>query len=639
MLAYVRSGPLRGLTGQVRWTGGLLGERAATVGSVTVPHLQRMFEDSSVSHVVENFRIAAGEAEGAFSGTVFGDGDFYKWMEAALWTAQASGDAQRLEQLDAYIALIGRAQRSDGYLSTKQIIGEIRGENVTRQGDINDFEVYNMGHLFTAACLHKRLTGKDSFLHIARKAAGYLGEMYRVAEEKGEVKTAVCPSHYMGLVELYRTTGRKEYLDLARRAIALRDSVRCGLDDNQDRLPLREHREIIGHAVRANYLYAGLADLCLEEEHGDYRDVLHAVWDDLVERKMYITGGCGALYNGASPYGNFFRHQLVHQAYGYPYQLPNITAYNETCAAVGGVMWAYRMFLLEGSAGFMDTLERMLLNTCLAGISLDGKRFFYENMLRRVMRLPFKLLWGQERSAYIESFCCPPNLARLLAQSAEYAYVSGDDVVYTGLYGASEAEFTLPCGTRAVLVQETDYPYDGKITFRLKAWNGVPFTLALRIPAWADAQLTTQKGMEHIPPRTYHRVKVTGERVCELDLGMKPRLTCANSLVEEDANQVCLEVGPLVYCLEGADAPCSVSDCLVPRKAVFTRQMTQIGGRTVPAYAATVLRRKAGTGGLYAPLEDTDPEEVPVRLIPYFAWDNRGMGEMRVWLPLAWGRA
>ena len=365
MIADTARSPYAKLAGvpfcDVHWTGGLYKERFDTVAAVTVPHLQHMFEEKDISHVVENFRIAAGEAEGTFDGTVFGDGDFYKWFESAVYTAVQTGNQQLLDQLEDYIALFARAQLPDGYLSTKQIIGERQGLGVQRQGDINDFEVYNMGHMFTSACLYYRLTRRDSFLNVAERAAGYLKNLYEEAARTGVVKTAVCPSHYMGLIELYRTTGKREYLDLARLSVALRDSVKDGLDDNQDRIPLKEHRKIVGHAVRANYLYAGVADLYMEEGDPAYREVLESVWHHLVTQKMYITGGCGALYNGASPYGNFFHHQLVHQAYGYEYQLPNVTAYNETCASLGGVFWAWRMFMMDPKVEYMDMLERMLL--------------------------------------------------------------------------------------------------------------------------------------------------------------------------------------------------------------------------------------------------------------------------------------
>ncbi|MFQ9509802.1 MAG: glycoside hydrolase family 127 protein [Lachnospiraceae bacterium] len=387
MLTDTRKSPFAKLApikiNDIKWTKGLWKERFDTCATSTVPQLQHMFERKDISHVLENFRICAGEAEGDFDGTVFGDGDFYKWMEAAMYTAVKTNNEEMLEQLDAYISLIGKAQQADGYLSTKQILGERNNNGACRMADINDFEVYNFGHLFTSACLYKRLTGKENFLKIAIKTADYLENLYEEAAKTGEVQTAVCPSHYMGLIEMYRTTGDGRYLALAKQAIALRDSVKDGLDDNQDRIPLKQHDKIIGHAVRANYLYAGLADLCAEENDEEYRTVLNKVWRSLVDKKLYITGGCGALYNGTSPYGNFFVDQKVHQAYGYEYQLPNITAYNETCASLGAVFWAYRMFQIDPKAEYFDIIERMMLNTNLAAVSLDGKRFFYENMLRR----------------------------------------------------------------------------------------------------------------------------------------------------------------------------------------------------------------------------------------------------------------
>lgn len=633
----------------VRWTGGLYKERFDTCAEVTVGHLQNMFESADISHVLENFRIAAGEREGEFSGTVFGDGDFYKWMESAVYTAAANGNDALLDKLEEYIALFARVQLPDGYLSTKQIIGERSGNGVARQGDINDFEVYNMGHMFTSACLHYRLTGRESFLNVARRTADYLRDLYRTAAQTGEVQTAVCPSHYMGLIELYRTTGDPQYLETARLAVELRDSVKNGLDDNQDRLPLRAHRKIIGHAVRANYLYAGLTDLYMETGDEDYRRVVEAVWQHLVTQKLYITGGCGALYNGASPYGNFFRHQLVHQAYGYEYQLPNVTAYNETCASLGGVFWGWRMFLMDPRAEYMDTLERMLLNVNLAGVSLDGRRFFYENMLRRARELPYELVWGQERTEYIMSYCCPPNLARTIAQTAEYAYAVDRDGVWTGLYGQNEARFTLANGAAFTLYQQTDYPFDGRLTFTVRQSNGLPFALHLRVPHWAEDAVLTVNGQTRALTAgnagTYITVDAAQPEgfTVVLDLKMKPRVTVGHGLIEEDRNQGAVEMGPLVYCIETPDADVpALEDLLLPLDPVMKPVDFDVAGRTVTAIEAQLLRVRADEAqrsALYRTM--TAPELTPttVRLIPYYAWDNRGRGEMMIWLPLAWRKA
>ncbi len=677
-----RNAKLRSLPYQdVEWTGGFYKERFDTCAGSMVPHLQRMFESKDISHVLENFKIAAGDAQGEFDGTVFGDGDFYKWMESAVYTAVRTDNQALLDRLEEYVALIARAQQPDGYISTKQIIGERSGK-ASRLGDINDFEVYNFGHLFTSACLYYRLTGKDSFLKVAKGAAGYLNKLYREAEQKGEVQTAVCPSHYMGLAEMYRTTGDPQYLSLLKKAIALRDSVKEGMDDNQDSIPLREHEKIIGHAVRANYLYAGVADLCLEEADAELQEVLHKVWKSLVTTKLYVTGGCGALYNGASPYGYFFKHQLVHQAYGYEYQLPNVTAYNETCASVGGVYWAWRMFCLEKKPEYADVLERMVLNVNLAGVSMDGKKFFYENMLRRAKKLSYELIWGQERAEYILSYCCPPNLARLMAQLSEYAYGVDEGGIYTVLYGESRAKVTLPgqrnaqgeSGQRSfTVIQETAYPYDGKVRFTFEnvageapeggegavsgnGTEGQGFILHLRIPAWAkdgsvevrsltDGHVCQAKVLTRALAGSYLEIPVEDPADVEVlfDLGMEARLTCAHAMVEENGNQVAVERGPLVYCLEGVDADMeTLDDLLVPSDICLEPEPFEIEGRQVLSLKGTFLKRKTrdetrgdyDRDALYQEYVDRGYEKILARMIPYFAWDNRGMGEMRVWLPV-----
>lgn len=629
----------------VHWTKGFWKDAEELNSKVTIPQLKKMFESPEISHVVENFRICAGETEGKFGGTDFGDGDFYKWMEAAMYSAVENQEEEQLQELEKYIALIGKAQEADGYISTKQIISDRGRTNPTRFENINDFEVYNFGHLFTAAALYKRLTGRESLLKIAEKAAGCLEQMYRTSEENGHVKTAVCPSHYMGLIELYRVTDNIKYLDLAERAIELRDQVIDGMDDNQDRIPLKKHEKIIGHAVRANYLYAGVADLCLEREDDEYLKVLHRIWRNLTDQKLYLTGGCGALYNGASPYGDFFHHQLVHQAYGYEYQLPNITAYNETCANIGLVLFAYRMFQLEPKVEYMDVIERVMCNANLAAVSLDGKKFFYENMLRREEELPYKLVWPTQRSEYILSYCCPPNLARTIAESSEYTYLVSSDKVYFGMYGASEASFKLNNGADFTIVQETKYPYEGSVIMRIE--NRTPdreVSLMLRIPGWCEhACLKTDKTIkkyDHSCSGTYIEYKIPQETntKIELILDMPVRLTIAHPMVEETANQAAVERGPLVYCLESVDAGNhQLSDLYLSPEDQFDPVDIQIHGRKIKALFGEFRRivyEEKRTDDLYQRLPRYHFDKQDVKLIPYFAWDNREYGQMRVYLPL-----
>ncbi len=630
----------------VKWTDGLWKEREENCAKRTVPQLQHMFESVDISHVVENFKICAGESDGVFRGTVFGDGDFYKWLESAIYASQKYEDNDLSEKIEEYVDLIKRAQQEDGYLSTKQIIGEKQTNGISRMSDVNDFEVYNFGHMFTAACLHYRVTGKDDFLNIAKRTATYLEKLYREAQKNSEVQTAVCPSHYMGLIEMYRTTKEKRYLDLAKLAIELRDSVKDGLDDNQDRLPLKEHRKIIGHAVRANYLYAGVADLCLEEDNEDYSIVLESVWKDLINKKIYVTGGCGALYNGVSPYGDFFTDQKTHQAYGYEYQLPNITAYNETCASIGGVMWAYRMFQLNPKAEYFDILEKMMLNTNLAAVSLDGKKFFYENMLRRTNELDYKLVWPLTRSEYILSYCCPPNLARVVMQSSEYAYLTSCDKVWFGIYGDSEARFKLENGSEFTLKQKTEYPFKGKFILELAdVKKDTPFSLMLRIPSWAKSGYVkinneVRKFGKELSS-TYLEVKINNplEDKIEFNLDMKVRYTIANNMVEENVNQVAIEKGPVVYCAEIFDVDMdTLDDLVINLSAQYEDVLVKIGDKEIQGLTAEhykLNRDGFDRDALYQDYENMGASLKKVTFIPYYAWDNRGYGEMRIWFPMS----
>lgn len=656
----------------VNWEKGFWKERFDLCADATIPHIFRMFEDNDrIFHVVENFRIAAGIHQGEHQGTPYGDGDLYKLLEGAFYVAAKRGDHRLEERLESYVELIAAAQQEDGYISTKQIIGERLGGS-KRMGDINDFELYNFGHLFTAACAHKRITGRDTFLNVARRAAGYLKGMYEEAARTKEVKTAVCPSHYMGLVELYRTTGEEQYLEMAQLALDLRDLVKNGTDDNQDRLPLRQHRKIAGHGVRSTYLYAGAADLYAETGEPELKEMLDAVWDNCVNQKLYITGGCGALYTGVSPYGTFWGVDRVHQAFGYEYQLPNITAYNETCASLGNIFWNLRMFASEPDAKYFDVIERTLLNVTLASVSLTGDRYFYENMLRRTKSLDYELAWPRERSEMLTCYCCPPNMARTIAQSSEYAYMVSEDAVYTGIYGASRARFHLDNGAEFTLVQQTDYPWDGEIVISFEEANSTPFSLMLRIPAWSREGYLEIGGnrqkLDRSHAGTYLQVPIQDAgnvRIC-LGLDMRPRLTMAHTKVEEDANQAAVERGPLVYCMEGCDTgQACLDDLMLPACAVFEAAPYQIQTAAEPNAAeissdtpsdtssdtsaaptvialeteAVVLHRKGWNRDcLYQPVEFAGTHREKIRMIPYFAWDNRGFGEMRIWMPIYWGK-
>lgn len=651
----------------MEWTDGFWKDAVDKCTSVTVPHLQNMFEAEDISHVLENFRICANpDDHRPYDGTVFGDGDFYKWMESAMYAANANKDEKLFAKLEEYVQLIAKVQLPDGYISTKQIIDERNGTG-GRMKDINEFEVYNMGHLFTAACVYYRITGKDSMLNVAKKAAKWLQGMYLEAKEKDEVQTAVCPSHYMGLIEMYRTTGDTEFLELAKLAVELRDSVKNGLDDNQDRLPLKTHKKIVGHAVRSTYLYAGVADLYAEDGDEEYFEMLKRVWRNMVDKKMYITGGIGAIYNGASPYGYFFAHDLIHQAFGYEYQLPNVTAYNETCASLGLVFWAYRMFLIDPKAEYMDVLERAMLNVNLAAVSLDGQSFFYENVLRRTKKLDYRLIWRLRRAKYILSYCCPPNLARTIAESGEYAYTTSADTVYLGMYGASKAHVKLD-NTEFDLKQSTQYPYDGNIVLTANNITGDNAAkIAIRVPGWVKSGKIAAEGrtieLTKKCAGTYIIVDISDLASAEIviDFDMPVRLTTAHPLVEECVNQVAVERGPLVYCIETPDVEIDTLDSLlISPSTQFTPVSYQIKDRMVTALECELLcKKKASSGELYETLEFDGFDKVKARFIPYFAWDNRSAeddgtydvyaiedkldtpddmeyDEMRIWLPVAY---
>lgn len=629
--------------GSSRWTQGFWAGRWALCRTQTLPALDRLFSGAEPTHFWRNFEVVAGEAEGRRRGAPFNDGECYKWLEAAVAFLALAPDPGLEARVEDRIALIARAQDPDGYLQTSVQWRMRQGDtNAVPFGDRFQFELYNLGHLFSAAALHYRVTGRTSLLAVAEKAAGRL-ERALIEPVPEAVRRPVCPSHFMGLVDLYRATGRTRWLDLARRCWAVRSGVAGGDDDNQDRLPYRDHAEAVGHAVRANYLYAGAADLYLETADAGLWPPLTRVWSNVVEKKLYLTGGCGALYDGASPDGARDQDQIsrVHQAYGRDYQLPQLTAHCETCANIGWALWNWRMLRATGAVQYADALEQVLYNSILSGMGLDGTNFFYTNPLRVTDPMPFELRWPRQRVPFVSSFCCPPNLLRIVAGSPGWVAMVSNRTVCVVLYGASEVRVTGSELGEVRFRQETEYPWSGRVRLVMERAPEGPMTLRLRVPAWTgSARLRINLGPEQKGPAPGAWWDVTREwragDVVDLDLEMEPIWWEAHPWVEESYQQVALQRGPVVYCLESADLPRGISPMdvgLVPGSPLRVRWDGRLlGGVVVLEGTGRWRARGDWTGRLYRPWMEAEWQELTVRLVPYCVWGNRQPGEMTVWL-------
>ncbi|HTR39984.1 MAG TPA: glycoside hydrolase family 127 protein [Pseudomonadales bacterium] len=632
--------------GDAQWTGGFWKDRFDLCRTQMVPGMDRLMEGTNYSQFFYNFEIAAGLVNGKSHGAVFNDGDFYKFLEGASATLVMTNDPELRSNLDRIISVISQAQDTNGYIDTWVQLHQRQGDtNAIPFADPERFEVYNFGQLMTAACVNYRATGETNFLNIACKAADYLCDTFQ-EPTPALANNLVCPSHYMGIVELYRTTRNPRYLELAKKFLAMRNLVEDGTADNQDQIPFEEQTNAEGHAVRANYLYAGAADLYLEDGDSVLWKSLTPIWTNVVTEKMYITGGCGALYDGAAPDGAKDQKHItrVHQAYGRNYQLPNITAYNETCANIGNVFWNWRMFLATGDAKFMDVVELELYNSVLSGVSLNGTNFFYTNPLRVTDPLPTNLRWPRVRVPFLSSFCCPPNLVRTIAESANYAYSTTKDAVWINLYGSSTLDTELSGGEKIKLEQITDYPWNGRVRIKILECGDGEFSLKLRIPSWtqdASVQINDAPAPGSPKPQSYFEIQRHWQAgdVVDLDLPMPVRLMEANPLVEEDLNQVAIQRGPVVYCLESPDLPRGVrlSDVLIPPDIQLTARYDRrlLDGVVVLEGRAWVRPQSDWTGKLYREFKPDELNQINIRFIPYSVWQNRGPSEMSVWLPLA----
>lgn len=629
----------------VRWTRGFWAERYALCRDTVVPEMKNALLSPENSACLVNFRIGAGLEEGEHKGTYWSDGDCYKWIEAMAWLYAIDRDPALDREMDTWIERIAKTQAPDGYISTQIQLDPSK----RRWENLHHHELYNMGHLMTAAGVHAQATGKQSLLDVARKAADYLDGVFspRPAEL---AHMDFNPSQIMGLMDLYRVTGEPRYRRLANTFITMRGSQPAPPlgqrnfqavpgDQTQDRLPLRRETQAVGHAVTGGYLYCGAADLVAETGENALDEALVRIWDDMTRKKMYLTGANGAIRKGVS-----IRNDPVHEAFGFPYDLPPRLGYNETCANIAGAMFSWRMLLLRGEARCADVMERVFYNSMLSAISLDGKRFCYCNPLERRRGVPLESHDTEQRWVTHTCYCCPPSVARTLARLHTYAYSwSTGGGLWVNLYGGNTLDQPLPGGGRWRLAQTTDYPWDGAVRLEIAEAPAKPAALNLRIPAWAGRATIAVNGHAEAgaaEPGTYARIErpwQPGDTVV-LELPLEVRLTEASPLVAQARGQAAVERGPLVYCLETADLPAEldIDRILLPRQAAWTvsRQADLLGGVTVLETEALALPAAPPDEVLYRRLSAGPLTPQPIRMIPYYAWNNRGPVDMSVWLPV-----
>jgi hypothetical protein len=603
--------------------------RLSTNRTVTIPHILRQNEETGR---VDNFRKAAGLLSGEFVGRRYNDTDVYKVIEAASYALAQTPDPALDAELDELIALIAKAQQEDGYLFPARTVDPEKpapgvGSERWIHESAGSHELYNAGHLIEAAVAHYRATGKKSLLNVAVRFADLIDRDF------GPHGRRDVPGHEeieLALVKLADVTGEARYLALAQFFIDERGRKHDGvpypegtnfaiyndLAYRQDHLPVVEQKKAAGHAVRATYLYTGMADLLARTRAPGYQESLASIWQDVVATKLYLTGGIGS--------------RDTVESFGEDYELPNESAYTETCAAIGNDLWNHRMFLLSAEGRFVDVLETILYNGALSGVSLAGDRFFYTN--------PLSSKGGVERAPYFDVACCPANLARLLAHLPGFIYAQRGDEIFVNLFVASEAVVDLDSG-RLRISQETRYPWDGTVRVTVSPETSRVLTVHFRIPGWAlerpvpsdlyrfadaSAPVPELKLNGTVVPLsiengfvTFRRVFQVGDRF-ELILPMPVRRVAAHDAVEEDRGRLAIQRGPLVYAAEGVDHGGKVLDLTLPRESALEPSYREdlLGG--VVAITGTAVR---------------DGKEVPFLAIPYFSWANRGPGEMAVWIP------
>ena len=647
----------------VRWTEGFWADKFKLCCEAMLPSVHQGLLDPNNSEHLINFKIAAGPEKAPRRSVAWSDGDCYKWLEAVALVYQVTCDPKLDRLMDEWIDIIAKAQAPDGYIAT-----QVGNDTAKRLQMPHIHELYCMGHLLTAACIHHRVTGKDSFLNIARKTGDFLYKEFKPRPRR-LVHFPWNPSVYMGLIELYRTTHEKRYLELAGILIDNRgsspgggDHRNGGTDQTQDRVPFREETQAVGHAVCATYLYCGATDLFAETGEKALFEALSRIWLNATTRRMYITGAVGS-GGGVSERGD-----PLHEAFRADYELPSRSAYCETCANIGNAMWNWRMLALTGEAKYADVMERVLYNSMLSAVSADGRKFFYCNPLKWTgeQRGPTKHHTATRWSIH-SCYCCPPQVARTIASLSGWVYSISKEEIWVHLYGGSTLMTKLPGGTEVFLEQKTSYPWDGHIKITLHNTPAKPISVKLRIPGWAEGatlKINRRDSQSKLEPGSYAtlRRKWSAGDTIELEIPLEVRLIEAHPNIIELRNSVAVMRGPIVYCLElpkqqngqgiwndGIFLPENISF-----KSHFDRD--RLGGITVLTGLALNAAEKQRLGRktvasvssnntdwankLYREFESRSPGgskigNVNIELIPYFAWANRGVSWMEVWIPLA----
>ena len=597
--------------------------RIETNRTVSIPSA---FKECEKNGRFDNFALAAGMIKGEHQGDFsFDDTDPYKVIEGASYSLAVKYDPKLDHYLDSVITIIAAAQEPDGYLTTcvTNKCTRLSGWwGSSRWEKINSHELYNSGHLYEAAVAHYRATGKRTLLDVAIKNADLVCQVFGPNEGQKHVPSGH-PIIEMALAKLYKVTGDEKYLNMAKYFV---EETGRGTDGHrlnaysQDHKPILQQDEIVGHAVRAGYLYSGVADVAVLTHDTAYFHALTRLWENLVSKKLFIPGGMGSRPQG--------------EGFGPNYELNNHTNYCETCASIANVYWNYRMFLATGEAKYMDVLERALYNGVISGVSLSGDKFFYDN--------PLESMGEHERQRWFGCACCPGNVTRFMASVSNYVYATQGNDIYVNLYIQGKSEMKT-ADNQVQLVQTTGYPWEGKVSIQVKPEKESEFAIRLRIPGWLQSTPVASDLYAYTTPAEKYTLKVNGstvkpaegdgyativrtwkpDDVIELELPMEVRRVKANDQVEDDRGMLAMERGPIVYCLEGIDQP----DSVVFNKFIPADAKIDV---TFDANLLKGVMVLSGTAKEVA--KDGSIKDVPFKAVPYSTWNNRGAGQMEVWV-------